>query len=852
MSLPPLPIDEVISELVEAMRGAPAVLLQAPTGAGKTTRVPGALLDAGLADLASSSPQRRGELIVLEPRRIAARSAARRTAQERGVKLGDEVGYQVRFDSKRTKHTRITFVTEGLFLRRLQEDPFLEGVSLVVFDEFHERNLDGDLSLALLRSVQKEAREDLKLLVMSATLNREPLEAFLESPPVIESRGRSYPVEIEYLGAAERPQGTRLEEEVVVRGVQRALRQSDGDVLVFLPGVGEIKRCAARLEPLLSRDSVKLFQLYGDQSAQEQDRALQPHEGRAVHLATNVAETSLTLPQVTAVVDSGLARKLHHDSGRGVNQLRLEAISRASATQRTGRAGRTSAGYCLRLWTEQEERSRPDEELPEIARVDVTSALLELFQWGESRPRDFPWFEAPPASAQAVALQLLERLDAIEADGQGGHRLLELGRKLARLPLHPRLARLLIDGAEAGALTEAATCAALLSERSPFRRDAPPSVSWNSAIDSDLVDRMHALFAFEDGVASGDVQRNAARALLEVRDRLVQAMGRDRSELSGSERDEAVARALLGAYPDRLARRRAPGDERALMIDGRGVRLARESTVNQAEVFVCLEVANLGREHLVRIASEVRPEWLSGPKRRAEQKLHFDEGSARVVAEQCELYGDLILDRRPATLRRDAASARVLAKAAGEQLERALDFQGKAYTELVARLRCLGEWMPELELPQPNDAFWLEQLEGLCAGKLSFAELRKVSLVDSLRGAMSWKQLEALERHAPERVQVPSGNHVRLVYEPGRSPVLAARIQELFGWRSAPRIANGKVGLLLHLLAPNMRPQQVTEDLESFWNTTYAEVRKDLRRRYPKHDWPEDPWSAKAKRRPGR
>ena len=867
MPYTPLPIDEVLPQLCGELRRASVVLLRASTGAGKTTRVPGALLDAGLVG--------DKEVIVLEPRRLAARAAARRTASERGSQLGGEVGYQVRFDSKRSAQTRISFVTTGLFLRRLQSDPFLDGVGLVIFDEFHERSLDGDLSLALARRVQAEVRDDLKLVVMSATLETKPLLAFLDDPPFIESQGRSYPVEIEYLPNTEPVERGGPSAETVRAGIRRALASTAGNVLVFLPGVGEIKRTADLVGAEVRAAGHLLFQLYGDQSSEEQDRALQEQSARVVYLATNIAEASLTLPGITAVVDTGLSRTLRHDAGRGVNQLVLGPISRASAQQRAGRAGRTAPGRCLRLWTEHDERSRQPEEEPEVRRVDVAGALLELFVWGEVAPARFPWFETPPAAALESALQVLEGIGAIATTEESEYRLLDLGRRIAGLPLHPRLARLLVEGASRGAAVEAATCAALLSERSPFRRAASVAHSSTSPLDSDLIDQLHALFEFEQrGRRTDTLVPAVARSLFRVRDQLLRtvksrATGKQRkpkkgkdvgsgpgsrgsSETRGSDlehADEILARALLLAYPDRLARRRAPGDDRALMIDGRGVRLARESSVKDAELFLCLEVFATASETIVRSASEVRREWLDEERVRTETLLTFDTESQRVVAQLITRYGGLELDHRQATLERGPAATKVLIDAATADLGRALPLTDKEFVDFKARIHCLREWMPDLELPEIDHAFLCTRLPELCRDKLSFAELARAPLVQAVRNALDWKQVDALNRHAPERIEVPSGNHIRLTYEEGRPPVLAARIQELFGMKSTPRIAGGRVTLLLHLLAPNMRPQQVTDDLESFWNTTYATVRKDLRHRYPKHDWPEDPWSAKAKQR---
>ncbi len=832
-------------ELLAAIAKSNNVLLRAPTGAGKTTRVPGALLDQGFAE--------GGEILVLQPRRLAARASARRTAKERGVVLGKEVGYQVRFDNKRSSETRITFMTEGVFLRRLQHDPFLEGISVVLFDEFHERHLDTDLALAMARKVQLEVREDLKLVLMSATLDLEGLQEFLGNPPLVESEGRGFPVEIRYLTPAERPLRGELQAEDIARFVARALKETDGDVLVFLPGVGEIRRLAELLERPLKQQGQHLIELYGDLSPEEQDQALEQRAGRSVFLATNVAETSITLPKVTAVVDSGWMRAQKFDPAHGLDRLVLLPISRANADQRSGRAGRTRPGVAYRLWTSQEERARPAQTPPEIRRVDCTGALLQLVTWGEAHPRAFPWLEAPPVSASETAHQCLELLGAIEVAQDGFCRLTECGAELSRMPVHPRLARLIQAGAARGVAREAALGAALLSERSPFRREGRRNSTWAGSVDSDLIDGVRALDEFERSGQrvsdAGELSPIAAKSLLRLADKLMRSAPKQAPENPKMEWDEALARALLEANGDRLARRRGPEDERAVMVGGRGVRLARESNVRTAELFLCLQVDAGAGEGLVRSASEVKRAWLDPKLLLRDERLSFDEAEERVVARQCLAFNGLELESKPATLRRNAASARVLAEAASVNLERALDLRNQSYVNLKARLQLLNQWMPELELPEVNHEFLRAHLEQLCHGKLSFKALRESSLAGLLKQQLDWKQKEALERMAPERMEVPSGNHVALHYEEGKPPVLAARIQELFGWKDTPRIAAGRQPLLLHLLAPNMRPQQVTDDLASFWNNTYADVRKDLRRRYPKHDWPEDPWTAVARKR---
>ncbi|HYO14312.1 MAG TPA: ATP-dependent helicase HrpB [Thermoanaerobaculia bacterium] len=840
----PLPIDGVLPALIAALREGSAAVLIAPTGAGKTTRVPPALAAAGIGE------GRR--IVMLEPRRIAARAAARRMAEEGGWTLGREVGYQVRFERRAGPETQILVVTEGILVQRLQADPFLDDVGVVIFDEIHERSLATDLSLAMARRVQREVRPDLRLLAMSATLDPGPVAAFLGGCPTIESRGRLYPVDVSH---ADRPDDRPLPARIA-SGVRRVLGATPGDVLAFLPGVGEIQRSAEALASLAAEADLAVLPLYGDLPAERQDEVLRPLDRRKVVLATNVAETSITIDGVTAVVDSGLVRRLRFDSATGLDRLELGKISRASADQRAGRAGRQAPGVCLRLWPAWDHAALPERETPEIARVDLTGPALQLRAWGESDLAAFGWFEAPDPAALSAASLLLQQLGATDEHG-----VTTLGRTLARLPVHPRLGRLLVEGHRLGHTREAALLAALLSERDPFpqapRREGPRRSSR-----SDLLDRLDALEAFERREGSGEDHLNpgAARFVLRARDQLADLARRElgRAEGGGSDRDDrddALLRALLAAYPDRLARRREPGSPRGVLLGGRGVRLSDESAVLEPELFLAIEV-DAGRsgpqaEALVRLASAVEPEWLPQERLRATVDLVFDPERERAAAWKRTRLDDLVLAE--SEVPPDAGEAGdMLARAAAERLDRALPLDDPEVASFLARARCLREWMPDLGLPAFDEAFLRGLLPTLAAGRRSFAELRRAPLLDALRGALTWEQLQALDREAPERLEVPSGSRIRLAYEPGRPPILAARIQEMFGLAETPRIAAGRVPVLLHLLAPNGRPQQVTHDLRSFWESTYPQVRKELAGRYPKHAWPQDPWNARPERRPQR
>jgi ATP-dependent helicase HrpB len=808
----PLPVDTVIPGLLAALRERSSAVLIAPTGAGKTTRVPPALLD--VID---------GRIIMLEPRRIAARAAARRMAEEGGWRLGEEVGYQVRFDRKAGPATRILVVTEGILVQMLQGDPFLEGVGAVIFDEIHERSLHTDLSLAMTRRVQREVRPDLRIIAMSATVDPGPIAAYLDCP-VIRSEGRLHPVEIQHSDLS------------VPAAVRHALKETAGDVLVFLPGVGEIERTATALSDLA------VFPLYGDLPAERQDEVLRPLGLRKVVLATNVAETSVTVEGVTAVVDSGQVRRLRFDPATGLDRLELGKISRASADQRAGRAGRQEPGLCLRLWPAWEHATLPEREMPEILRVDLATPALQLLSWGETDLAAFDWFEAPDPAALASALLLLRRLEATD-----DHGVTETGRILARMPVHPRLGRLLIEGHRLGFPREAALLAALLSERDPFPR-TPRGAGPRRSSRSDLLDRLDALEANwnEERLNAG-----AARFVLKARDQLFDLVRKELGPAPKTRepRDEALLRALLAAYPDRLARRREPRSPRAVMVGGRGVRLAEESTVLEPSLFLCIDMDARPTEALVRLASEVEPEWLPSERLRITVDLEFDEERERVSAWKRTHFDDLVLAETEVPVQQ---AEDVLAEAAATRLDRALPLDDPEVAGFLARLRCLREWMPELNLPPFDDAQLRELLPALATGRKSFAELRRAPLLPVLEGSLSHDQLRAVEREAPERLEVPSGSRIKLLYEPGKPPVLAARIQELFGLAETPRVAAGRVPVLLHLLAPNSRPQQVTHDLRSFWENTYPQVRKELAGRYPKHSWPQDPWNARPERRPGR
>ncbi|HEV7787028.1 MAG TPA: ATP-dependent helicase C-terminal domain-containing protein, partial [Thermoanaerobaculia bacterium] len=520
------------------------------------------------------------------------------------------------------------------------------------------------------------------------------------------------------------------------------------------------------------------------------------------------------------------------------------------ADQRAGRAGRQAPGICLRLWPAYETATLAERETPEIARVDLAGPALQLLAWGETDLAAFGWFESPSPESLAAAVQLLRQLGAFD------HVVTSLGSTMARLPVHPRLARLLIAGQRAGRTREAALLAALLAERDPFLRSSVRGAGPRRSSRSDLLDRLDSLESFErrQGFDGETLNAGAARFVLWARDQLAEMARRELAEASGdSGDDDALLRALLAAYPDRVARRREPRSPRGVMVGGRGVRLAEESAVLEAELFLCVELdASRGGEALVRKASAVEPEWLAADRLRTAIDLEFDESRERVAAWKRTRYDDLVIAEAEVPAPKTTETERVLVQAAADCLDRALALDDPEVAGFLARVRSLAEWRPELELPRFTDGEIRDLLPALAAGRKSFAELRRAPLLDVLQGALSYIQLAALGREAPERLEVPSGSHVKLHYEPGKPPVLAARIQELFGLEETPRVAAGRIPVLLHLLAPNGRPQQVTHDLRSFWTNTYPQVRKELQGRYPRHAWPMDPWNARPERRPAR
>lgn len=855
----PLPIDASLPEIVQQMRESRSLVLVAPPGAGKTTRVPPAILRAGL--LTKEHPN----LVMLQPRRVAARTVAARIADENNLKLGEEVGYHVRFDRMLSERTRLRVLTEGILTRQLLDDAYLEGIGAVVLDEFHERSLHTDVAVALLREVQQTVRPDLLLVIMSATLEAEPAAAYLGGCPIVRAEGRTYPIDIAY-----EPSGQLQVPERVANAIDHLLgqtAQNAGDILAFLPGADEIRRCERLLESTAARHDLLVLPLHGSLPAEEQNRALRPADRRKVILATNIAETSLTIDGVRTVVDAGYARVASYDADRGLDRLDLQRISKASATQRAGRAGRAAPGRCVRLWSEKEQHALVDFELPEIKRVDLSGTVLSLHVWGKPDVRRFGWYDVPAEETIAAAERLLTMLGALSTETNGD--ITPLGRRLVTVPAHPRLARLLLTAGEQGLLHEGATLAALMSEKDillPTRRAHGEFRGPTTLGTSDLLHRMSILNdaerqRFSPALFDRGVDPGAARQVAKTRDELLRVsrnFGKRHSHATAAADEETLLRLPLNAYPDRVVKRRESDPAAGVMVGGGGVRLAAESTVRQGEFFLAIDARHdqrsASREALVRVASLVRVEWLHElfPQSiRKERGVDFDEQRQRIVGFTRTWYLDLLLSEdRNSPVDPELASA----KLAEVLRPRAMELIGSSDSEasrLLRRVEFLRRHMSEHDWPAFDRSALGDVIAEAARGKRSVEEVTGSPLVAALLARLPYPLDRLLDQHAPESIEVPTGNRIKLDYG-GDVPVLAVRLQELFGLTETPSVAGGRVRVRLHLLGPNYRPVQVTDDLRNFWATTYFQVRKDLRARYPKHSWPDDPLTARAEARGGR
>ncbi|MFZ5470336.1 MAG: ATP-dependent helicase HrpB [Myxococcota bacterium] len=838
-----LPIDPLLPEIVSTLKRSDALVLQAAPGAGKTTRVPRALLEAGVAE--------GKEIVVLQPRRLATRLAAAWVAEELSERLGETVGYQVRFEDLSGPKTRLRFVTEGVLTRRLLSDPRLADVGVVVLDEFHERHLAGDLALAMLSSLRASSRPDLKLVVMSATLDAAPLAAYLGGCPVLRSEGRRFDVALEHLaGPDERP----LEQQVLAALKRLVSSGADGDVLVFLPGAQEIRRAKEACQDFAGRQGFEVHALHGDLPNAEQDRAVRPGKKRKVILSTNVAETSVTIEGVAAVIDSGLSRVASHSPWSGLPMLKVAKVSRASATQRAGRAGRTREGRCLRLYTKADFDQRPEHEAPEIRRLDLTESLLALRASGVEDLARFPFFEAPPASALEAADALLRRLGAVDLEGH----ITAIGKKLLRFPVHPRQARLIVEAENRGVAAEGVTVAAMLGERdireearARFGDTGPNRHSLSGPSDLwEMLERFEQARAADfssSRVRALGLETGAVQAVERVRRQLSRTVDRSTPRPSTAAKlEEAVMLSVLGGYPDRVARRRKEKSSELILFGGGSASLSETSVVREPGLLVAVDAEERPRGVVVRIASEVQPEWLLElfPKEISElDELQWNDKTERVERVTRLSYGNLVLEESRQMAPPSEATSKLLAAAAlAAGAERFADVE--VLETWLIRVELLAQAFPEASFPTARDSLLGAALEELCAGARSFEELKGASLLHALQASLSPKQAQLLAAHTPERVTLGGGRQVKVHYERGKPPWIESRLQDFFGLAKGPSVGGGRVALVLHLLAPNMRAVQVTTDLAGFWERHYPTIRKELMRKYPRHAWPEDPRTA--------
>jgi ATP-dependent helicase HrpB len=806
-----LPIESSLPALKDALVAASSAILVAEPGAGKTTRVPLALLNAPW--LARKS------IVMLEPRRLAARAAAKRMADTLGESVGETVGYTVRLERKVSAKTRVEVVTEGVLTRRLQSDPLLEDAGLLIFDEFHERSLDGDLGLTLALDVQRGLRDDLKILVMSATLDAERLSAHLGEAPVISTPGRVYPVETRY---GERASRQMLAADVA-RAITRALNEAEGSLLVFLPGEAEIKRTAEALSQMKLGANVRIMPLYGAMPFEEQDAAISPAPPgvRKIVLATTIAETSLTIDGIGIVIDCGLKRVPRFDPATGLTSLETVRVSLASADQRRGRAGRLGPGVCYRLWPEEETRALKAHDAPEILQADLAPLALELTNWGVTDPTTLSWLDPPPQAAYAQARDLLKELDALDAEG----RITAMGKAMAALPLHPRLAHMVVRGKELNAGALAADLAALLSERDILDRTA----------DVDVALRIEAL------------RGERAAANRAVKERVKQAARQIRQIAKIRDGDEASIGALVAlAWPDRIAQRRG-GRGRFRMAGGGGAALPEHDRL-AAEEFLAVAITDgsTGDQRIFLAAALSREEIEAHFAAHIETRdvLTWDARSKSIIAHRQRRLGALLLSERPL----DAPDPEAVAQAMCDGV-RQMGLSALPWTDAAERFRArvgfLKRLFPEDGWPDLSDAVLLATLDiwlkPYLAGMTKAQHLASLDLLAILQALAPPDLTRKLDRLAPPRIVIPSGAEIRIDYGSGEDPVLRARLQEMFGLATTPKLADGRAKLRIELLSPAGRPLAVTQSLETFWTNVYPQVRAEMRGRYPKHVWPEDP-----------
>jgi ATP-dependent helicase HrpB len=858
MSPRDLPIYELESAVVTTLRASGRVIVQAPTGSGKSTQIPQMLLRHGLLG-------ERGEIVVLQPRRLAARMLAKRVAEEVGTPLGGIVGYQIRLESKVSEQTRIRFVTEGILLRQMSFDDQLRGVSTIVFDEFHERHLYGDISLARAVQIQQTTRPDLKLIVMSATLDAGLLKSYLAPCEVLVSQGRSFPVRIEYL-----PKTVNFDNEpvwdVAARECERVAGESTGDLLVFMPGAYEISRTVQAVQGLRALRDFVCFPLHGELPPEQQDRAVARYETRKIIVSTNVAETSLTIDGVTTVIDCGLARMARFDPHRGINTLLIERISVASADQRAGRAGRTAPGVCVRLWTEREHGQRALQELPEVKRLDLAEVVLTLKASGIDDIANFPWLEKPDPKALERAELLLADLGAVAEPlrGEGTpptsttRRITEIGRKMLRFPVHPRYARMLLAAQERGCVRTVALMAALTQGRNFLLRGVPKDVeqaredTLGEEHESDFFLLMRAWRFADKANYSLEACRRLgihAQGARQVGPLFEQFLGiAEREGLDITERrtdGTEVRKCVLAGFSDQLAKRLDGGTLRCELVHHRRGVLARESAIGQAPLLVAAEISEVeGRggevNVLLSLATAIEESWLKEifpADYREVRGVTYDETMKRVVSRRERRFRDLVLEAKVSSDEAplNEAAALLTQEVVAGRLK--LEAWDEAVEQWIIRVNRLAEWFPELEVNVLTDADRATLIEQICYGELGYRDLKDKPVMPILKDWLTAEQLAVIDDYLPEKLTMANGRKARLTYAKEGPPVLSARIQELYGIEGKFTLGHGRVPVKFEVLAPNHRPIQVTDDLTNFWREQYPKVKAELSRRYPRHEW---------------
>lgn len=835
-----LPIYELDEEIVETLEKGNRLVLQAPTGSGKSTQVPQILLDGGIL--------RDGRCVILQPRRLAARMLASRVASERGSPLGGEVGYQIRLDNVSSADTRILFVTEGILLRQMLGDPRLAGISTIIFDEFHERHLYGDITLARALELQESTRPDLKIVVMSATLDGQEVSAYLGGCPTLESEGRVFPVEIEYLSHEPRDDPPW---ELASDAVADHFERTDGDVLVFMPGAYEINRTIRELGGRLGSRCVVL-PLHGELPAAEQDRAVNRTSARKVIVSTNVAETSLTIDGVTLVVDSGLARVARYDPHRGINTLLIEKISRASADQRAGRAGRTAPGHCVRLWTLRDHERRAPRELPEVKRLDMAETALTLKASGVVDLRSFRWIEPPEPEALARAETLLQDLGAIDRTSGAIN---ELGRRMLRFPVHPRYARMFLAASELGCVKAAALIAALTQTRSMLLRADRRVEEERAEVFGAGVSDFLVLMRVFSWARSKEFRANECRVYAIHADSARQVGKLFQQFLAIAEAegletnsppapDESIARCILAGFADQVARRKSGGTLQCDIVHGRRGVLARSSVAQNSRFLVVSEIAEIeGRggdaQVVLSLATEIEESWLREmfPADFSDTaEFLFDDTQNRVVMRRSKKFRDLVLETQDRDAEPGPEASQVLAR---EVLDGRLRLNGwdDAVDQWIERVNFLSRTLPEQQIPAMGGDERHHIILLACDGAACYRDIKDLPILPLARSLLTPAQQQLVDKHAPERLELPAGRRAKITYAAGAEPFLAARIQDLYGVNDDLKIAMGRFPLTIQILAPNHRPVQITKSLRTFWTDAYPKLRQQLQRQYPKHEW---------------